>query len=487
MDLFNAAACHSASLAQQCFDSLAPVLPEMLAACGPCLAPAPAALSPAPAGVTDTDKQLEAAAAAAAAQDAAAREFALDVWKQLLRKGRSSFPGSLHALLQTWLFPAADALATAAGGTGGCQDTLWPEGSQQTEQQQLLHSCRLRSRAAAMAAASIPLAWEVQAASKPLLCAGGPAVMLQQLTPHVATLLELMQAGTGLLGNGQQASAGIANDGGVVLLATWLLQSWVAALQHYHPEQQSQQQGSDLDLAARSAQQYQSAASILTALLPRMVSAVAALVAALAAGPTQIWPATEALPVRCVIKGLELSRALLACQPVAGAHAISTDGSSSSSSTDDLARSTGAAAGDPVGVTAAASGSCRQVAGDDEPTELCWQKLLVALGELFARCPTEPMSLAPRQLLQTGCQVLGDLLGHLPTPTPSPAAAAAGQGRLQQQQQRVVWQGLQRDLQVLHKDLVTRKLVRSTSRKDLLQAVADTLELLSKAGFGVGS
>jgi hypothetical protein len=93
------------------------------------------------------------------------------------------------------------------------------------------------------------------------------------------------------------------------------------------------------------------------------------------------------------------------------------------------------------------------------------------------------MSLAPRQLLQTGFQVLADLLGHLPTTSP---AAAAGQGRLQQQQ-RVVWQGLQRDLQVLHKDLVTRKLVRSTSRKDLLQAVADTLELLSKAGFGVGS
>jgi hypothetical protein len=46
--------------------------------------------------------------------------------------------------------------------------------------------------------------------------------------------------------------------------------------------------------------------------------------------------------------------------------------------------------------------------------------------------------------------------------------------------QEKVWQGLCRDLQVLHEDLITRKTARSSSREELLQAVGETHELLLK-------
>jgi hypothetical protein len=39
------------------------------------------------------------------------------------------------------------------------------------------------------------------------------------------------------------------------------------------------------------------------------------------------------------------------------------------------------------------------------------------------------------------------------------------------------------DLRMLQQDLVTRKMARSSSREELLQAVGDALELLDKLGF----
>jgi hypothetical protein len=52
----------------------------------------------------------------------------------------------------------------------------------------------------------------------------------------------------------------------------------------------------------------------------------------------------------------------------------------------------------------------------------------------------------------------------------------------QPQQEEEVLQGLRMNLRVLHQDLITRKLARSSSREELLQAVGDALELLDKLG-----
>lgn len=115
------------------------------------------------------------------------------------------------------------------------------------------------------------------------------------------------------------------------------------------------------------------------------------------------------------------------------------------------------------------------------------------------------MSLAHRQLLQTACLLLSDLVGKTLAPTAITAVAAQAQGttntaedgaaslarvgwglgtQQQQQKQKQVWQGLYRDLGVLYKDLMSRKLVRSSSRQELLQAVVDVVGLLGMFSLG---
>jgi hypothetical protein len=230
-----------------------------------------------------------------------------------------------------------------------------------------------------------------------------------------------------------------------------------------------------------------------------MLAAVAALVAA---------GASSTLQVRCQTKGLDLARVLLANQPAWQADmspAVTTTTTSSSSSSGG----SGGGASCPVSVVVTAVEKVLQMegVGSRAAAKAAWRLLLAALGALFARYLRDPMSLTNRQLLHTACLLLGELVQQeRPScSTPQAAAVAAAQGtdsagvacppavgaadssaaltqEQQPQQEEEVLQGLRMNLRVLHQDLITRKLARSSSREELLQAVGDALELLDKLG-----
>lgn len=240
-----------------------------------------------------------------------------------------------------------------------------------------------------------------------------------------------------------------------------------------------------------------------------MVQAAAALVAV---------EASQTLQVRCHIKALDLAQAVLAAQAQLPActQPYASPAAAGQASLTAHAEEPGCA-GHVVSLLGATMTSAH------------WEQLLAALGVLFARCPRDPMSLAHRQLLQTACQLLSGLAQHKLQPLAAAGAAAGaspadvqGSAKLNyiadataqqataatvaateltpaakevlaaaaapcnrvvcvsvmgSSQQRV-WQGLCRDLGVLHEDLTTRKTARSSSREELLQAVGETLELL---------
>jgi len=323
LQLVSHVAGHSVELARRCFDVLAPIMPQVLMACGDTAAPT--------AGRGSADS-TQSEAAAASARDAGAERVAesrtavLQVWQQLLLKGRCSFPGALRALLQQMLPAAADAMTAAAA-------QLHPGSPSALLQQQQQFMNKLQ-QADAVAAVFVALAGATEACNKPLLSQQRPGALLNTLTGHVPALAQLLQAAAAQCQHtntttsppADSPAAGAAHSvdvpGWVLLLATWLLHSWVAALQEHaqlqpgtcapwkrallatsttHPPSGSPPPSA---AAAAAAGDDAQAVRLLSSLWPQLFASVADLLSC---------DSSSALQLRCQTAGLGLVRVLVGC------------------------------------------------------------------------------------------------------------------------------------------------------------------------------
>lgn len=453
----------SATLASCCFQAVAPIIKDLLQ---------PAASTGTNSSTTDQAEQ--------AVQSAMERAVAAGkMWQLLLQ--RVSSKAMLEAELAKQLPYAAAAVASTVSSLAAGNRSLSRGGGNITS----IMPC---------VSAFLPLASSVSCCARPLLPAE-PQVTAALLLPHIESLFQVVVAAPTLLQTAanwrrhqpqpqlqNQQEASIEGTETVVMLALWILQSFISALPqadvqpaHTLQQQRHQEAGQHCQLQLCAPSKVIPAAACTTAPQDFCThSSWAAVVTAVATLLDANVGSGSAAALNMQTAALQLMRSLLKAQALGhGAAGVLVQ---------PVAAGFGTASAVPTvqvtGVPKTTATTAAALPGDE------WRHLAAALAALLecsaAAGPMAP-AIAKRQLVRVASQLAGDLAVLAPQELLKPASGISAPGSSSRGCRGAagcngsVGQVLAGCLRAVRAGLRGRKLERSSSGQELLEAVEDAL------------